>query len=223
MDDRARYDAIADWYEREFTTGPLGSEPRDPALRLLGSGHGTLLDVACGGGAHTAAFAEAGWDVTGVDISPEQLRYAAGRGVRVVQADAAALPFDDGSFDAAVSLWLHTDADDFAAVVREVARVLRPERPFVYVGAHPCFIGPHSRFVVGAPAPVLHAGYLQTGRYSGGPAINPDGLRAKVGAVHLPLADFMAAFLTAGLRLEHLEEPAAGREYPYMVALRWRR
>ena len=222
MGDRARYDAIADWYEREFTTGPLAAEPREPALRLLGPATGSLLDIGCGGGAQTAAFAAAGWDVTGADVSPEQLRYAAGRAVRVVEADAAALPFEKGSFDAAVSLWLHTDADDFAAVVREVARVLRPHGPFVYVGAHPCFIGPHSRFVVGARAPVLHPGYRKTGRYDDGP-FAPTGLRAKVGAVHLTLDDFMRAFLAAGFRLEHLEEPSGGREYPYMLALRWRR
>ncbi len=223
MGQGARYDGIADWYEREFTTGPMAAEPREPALRLLGPGMGSLLDVACGGGAHSAAFADAGWDVTGIDESGEQLRYAAGRGVRVVHADAASLPFPDESFDAAVCLWLHTDADDFAAVVREVARVLRPGGPFVYVGAHPCFIGPHSRFVVGAAAPVLHPGYGETGRYFEGAAISPEGLRAKVGAVHLPLADFMHAFLAAELRLEHLEEPFGGREFPYMVALRWRR
>jgi SAM-dependent methyltransferase len=224
MGQRARYDGIEDWYEQVFTTGPLAGEPREPALRLLGPAAGSLLDVACGGGGHTAAFAEAGWDVTGVDESADQLRYAAARGVRVVQADAGSLPFADSSFDAVVSIWLHTDADDFAAVVREVARVLRRGGPFVYVGAHPCFIGPHSRFVVGAAAPVLHPGYHATGRYSEGPAIwNPEGLRTKVGALHLPLADFMHAFLDAGLGLEHFEEPAGGREYPYMVALRWRR
>jgi SAM-dependent methyltransferase len=222
MGSRARYDAIADWYEREFATGPLAAEPRAPALRLLGPASGSLLDVGCGGGAHTAAFADAGWDVTGVDVSAEQLRYAAARGVRTVRADAAALPFEDASFDAAVSVWLHTDADDFAAVVREVARVLRPESPFVYVGGHPCFIGPHSRFAVGAPAPVLQPGYRKTGRYDEGP-FPPTGLRAKVGAVHLPLDDFMRAFLTPGFRLEHVEEPVADREYPYMIALRWRR
>jgi SAM-dependent methyltransferase len=201
----------------------MAAAPREPALRLLGPGTGSLLDVACGGAAHTAAFAEAGWDVTGVDESAEQLRYASGRGVRVEQADAASLPFADASFDAVVSIWLHTDADDFAAVVQEVARVLRAGGAFVYVGAHPCFIGPHSRFVVGAPAPVLHPGYRETGRYFEGAAISPEGLRAKVGAVHLPLDEFMQAFLAAGLHLEHLEEPTGGREFPYMVALRWRR
>ena len=80
----------------------------------------------------------------------------------------------------------------------------------------------HSRFVVGEPAPVLHTGYRELGRYVEGAAISPEGLRAKVGTVHLPLGEFMWAFLATGFRLEHFEEPGP-REYPYMVALRWRR
>lgn len=218
----ARYDDVADWYEREFTMSPLAGEAREPALRLLGAPAGSLLDVGCGGGGHTAAFAEAGWGVTGVDESAEQLRFAQTRGVTTVEADATGLPFGDECFDAAVCIWLHTDAEDFAGVVREVARVLRPEGPFVYVGAHPCFVGPHSRFIGAEGAPILNPRYRETQRYFEGPAISPEGLRAKVGAVHLPLATFMRAFLDAGLRLEHFEEPGP-RPYPHMVATRWRR
>ena len=48
------------------------------------------------------------------------------------------------------------------------------------------------------------------------------GLRAKVGATHLPLAEFLQAFLDAGLALERVEEPGA-RDYPIVIALRCRR
>ena len=132
---RARYDGVADWYERVFATGELAYEPRDAAMRLLGTGPGRLLDVGCGTGAHTAAFAEHDWQVLGVDISSDQLRLARERGLEVVLGDAAELSFDDASFDAVVSMWTHTDVDDFSALLREVARVLRPGGPFVYVGA----------------------------------------------------------------------------------------
>jgi hypothetical protein len=59
-------------------------------------------------------------------------------------------------------------------------------------------------------------------RYEEGPAISPEGLRARVGAVHVPLDRFLQAFLDAGLRLERFEE-LRNREYPYLVALRCRR
>jgi SAM-dependent methyltransferase len=218
----ARYDGVAEWYDREFATGDLAVAPRDATLRLLGDGPGRLLDVGCGTGAHTVALVDHAWDAVGVDISEDQLRLARERGLDVVRADAAELPFEDATFDAVVSMWTHTDVDDFAALVREVARVLRPGGPFVYVGAHPCFVGPHSRFISAEGVPELHPGYWQTGRYDEGPAISPHGLRAKVGAAHLPLSLFVQSFLVEDLRLEYFEELKT-REYPYTVALRCRR
>jgi SAM-dependent methyltransferase len=188
-------------------------------LGLLGPGPGRLLDVGCGGGSHMLAFAEAGWTPVGVDVSEAQLALARARGCDVVNARAEALPFDDASFDAAVSMWTHTDVDDYAATLREIVRVLRPASPFVHLGVHPCFVGPHSQFVGGVGLPILHPGYRTTGRYDEAPGISPTGLRARVGAAHLPLADLLQAFLDAGLRLERVEEPGA-REYPVPLAIR---
>ena len=218
----ARYNGLAEWYDREFgSDGPA----RQTALRLLGDGPGRVLDVGCGTGAHTVAFTERGWDVVGVDISEDLLEHARTRGVTVVNADAGSLPFADASFDAVVSMWTHTDVDDFAGVTREVARVLQPGGAFVYVGAHPCFVGPHSLFVGAVGVPQLHAGhYRRAGRYADAPGISPTGLRARVGATHLPLAPFIQAFADAGLRIERFEEPEAeNRDFPYMVAIRARR
>ena len=135
---------------------------------------------------------------------------------------AESLPFDDDSFDAAVSLWTHTDVDDWPAALREARRIVRVGGPFVYVGVHPCFVGPHSLFAEGRGVPQLHAGwYRQSGRYDEAPGISPTGLRAKVGATHLPLAEFLQAFLDAGFALEQVEEPGSG-DYPIAIALRCR-
>jgi SAM-dependent methyltransferase len=223
VEGQARYDGVADWYDREFATSPLAEPLRESVLRLLGEGSGRqLLDVGCGTGAHDLVYAEHGWTVTGVDISEDQLRLARERGIQVVHADAVAMPFDDASFDAAVATWLHTDVGDFAAVLREIARLLRAQAPFVYIGAHPCFVGPHSRFEAAENVPVLHPGYGRTDYYTSSPGTREEGLRARVGAWHLPLGRLVQSFLDAGFRIERLEE--AGRdEYPYMLALRCRR
>lgn len=219
----ARYDGLAEWYDREFLGVAPEPATREAVIQLLGGGPGRLLDVGCGTGARTIMFREHDWSVTGVDLSEDMLRLARERGLDVVRADAGALPFDNASFDAVVSLWTHTDIDDFAALLAEASRVLRPGGTFVYVGAHPCFVGPHSRFIAAQGVPELHPGYLRAGRYdSAAPGVGPDGLRAKVGGVHLPLGGFIQSFLAAGLTLERFAE-LENRPYPFIVALRCRR
>jgi SAM-dependent methyltransferase len=216
----ARYDGLSDWYEATLLGDPVVP---DTACRLLGTGPGRLLDVGCGTGFHTVRFVEAGWSVLGVDPSDDQLRLARGRDLEVVQGRGEELPFGAGEFDAAVSIWTHTDVDDFAAVCREVARVLKPGAPFVYAGIHPCFVGPHSFFLAGEGVPELHPGwYRRAGRYEDAPGVTAQGLRARVGATHLPLAEFLQAFLDPGFVLERIEEPGP-RDYPHVIAVRWRR
>ncbi len=57
-----------------------------------------------------------------------------------------------------------------------------------------------------------------------GPGLSPTGLRARVGAVHLPLGELLQTFLAAGLVIERFEEPQLDdREYPHWLALRARR
>lgn len=221
----SRYDGIADWYDCDFL-GEVNAPEQAVASRLLGRGPGRLLDLGCGTGAKTITFRDSGWDVTGADISEDMLRLARDRGLEVDRADAAALPFDDASFDAVASLWTHTDVDQFGAAVGEVARVLRPGSPFVYAGAHPCFVGPHSRFIRAEDVPELHPGYLDEGRYGleAAGVGSEEGLRAKVGATHLTLNRFVHSFLDAGLTLERFEElELENRPYPFAVVLRWRR
>jgi ubiquinone/menaquinone biosynthesis C-methylase UbiE len=220
----ARYDGIADWYDAEFQPAPLEGEAWETLSRLLGRGSGSLIDVGCGTGAYGPGLAGLGWDVTGVDISEDMLRRARAKGVRTVQADATALPFPAASFDAAISVFTNTDLDDLAPVLREIERVLRPGAPLVYLAVHPCFVGPHSKYDPDTGLPELHAGwYRHVGRYTEAPGIwRSSGVRIRVGATHLPLGLFLQTFLDAGLRLERIEEPEA-LEYPFGLALRWRK
>jgi hypothetical protein len=94
----------------------------------------------------------------------------------------------------------------------------------VYVGVHPCFVGPHSVYDVDRGAPELHPGwYRLTGRYDKAPGIwRSAGVRIRVGASHLPLGLFLQTFLDAGLELDRVEEPDE-REFAFGLAFRWRR
>jgi ubiquinone/menaquinone biosynthesis C-methylase UbiE len=91
-----------------------------------------VLDVACGTGNLALPAARAGATVTGVDIAPnlvEQARANAAReglNVQFDEGDAEALPYDDASFDAVVTMFgaMFAPRPDLAAA--ELKRVCRP-------------------------------------------------------------------------------------------------
>lgn len=90
------------------------------------------LDVACGTGNAAVRAAEAGAQVTGVDLTPELFDAArleaaqAGVTVDWVQGDAEELPFEDDSFDVVLSTFGCMFAPRHAVAASEIARVLRP-------------------------------------------------------------------------------------------------
>jgi ubiquinone/menaquinone biosynthesis C-methylase UbiE len=90
------------------------------------------IDIGCGNGAFTQLLAEqcASLSIDGVDPSEGQLAFARQRlGAHAAtfrQGDAMALPFPDGSFDAAVMALVVFFIPDPAKGVAEMARVVRP-------------------------------------------------------------------------------------------------
>ena len=84
------------------------------------------LDVACGTGNYTTALAETGLQMIGIDVSRQMLASARAKSSAVawVNGDAAALPFVDRAFDAAVcTMALHHFRQPERAF-REIARML---------------------------------------------------------------------------------------------------
>jgi ubiquinone/menaquinone biosynthesis C-methylase UbiE len=122
--------ALGDYHRfAQATVWPLGAE----LVAACGIRPGQrVLDVAAGTGNVALRAAEAGADVVASDLTPEQLeagrREAAARGLALgwVEADAEALPFDDGAFDVVTSLFGAMFAPDHQAVADELVRVCRP-------------------------------------------------------------------------------------------------
>ena len=217
----ARYDGQTEWYET-FASGESFAATRACAARLLGRGPGRCLDLGCGTGLTIPLLVDAGWSVVGADVSADQLRAAerhAGSEVELVQADAHALPFADGAFDAVVSVLTHTDFDDPARVFAETHRVLRAGGTFVYVGVHPCFASPFvERSEEGVPVG-LRPGYREQGWQFLPPDRESTRIRARVGINHLPLAGLLNAIAGSGFRIEHVEEPGE-TDPPMNIALK---
>jgi SAM-dependent methyltransferase len=91
-----------------------------------------VLDVAAGSGNPAIPAAQAGARVTALDLAPSLLeigrRRARNAGVDIdwVEGDAEALPFDDESFDVALSVVGVQFAPRHELAARELARVVRP-------------------------------------------------------------------------------------------------
>jgi demethylmenaquinone methyltransferase/2-methoxy-6-polyprenyl-1,4-benzoquinol methylase len=135
---RAMFNRIAPRYDllNRLMSGGLDRAWRSVAADVadLRPG-GRALDLCTGTGDLALALAERvgpGGEVVGVDFAEAMLERArakaAGRPVtaRFELADALALPFPDGSFDAATVAFGARNLDDLDAGLREMARVVRP-------------------------------------------------------------------------------------------------
>jgi len=135
---RGLFAPLGPTYDRYASALSFGQDPRWRRFlvaRLPVGADDVVLDVATG----TAAVAlelvrQTGCSVVGLDQSPEMLDEARRRlllaaetkRVRLVEASAQALPFEDASFDGLTAAYLLRYLDDLPTDLGELARVLRP-------------------------------------------------------------------------------------------------
>ena len=95
-----------------------------------------ILDIGCGGGFLSNALAETGFQVTGIDASPESLRVAQAhdstKTVQYLEADAYKIPFPDQSFDVITAMDFLEHVEHPELVVKEVSRLLKPNGLFIF-------------------------------------------------------------------------------------------
>lgn len=129
----------ASWREIPGTRGTIWQAATDLMIAALAIRPDMrVLDVACGPGEPTisiaAAIAPTGGQVVATDLTPEMLdsaeEHARKRGIGNItfhQADAEALPFLDGSFDAVTCRFGVMIFPDVQRALGEMRRVLAPE------------------------------------------------------------------------------------------------
>jgi demethylmenaquinone methyltransferase / 2-methoxy-6-polyprenyl-1,4-benzoquinol methylase len=125
----AMFDGVARRYDLTNTVLTAGQDRRWRSLtrEALGLQAGEkVLDLAAGTAVSTVELARSGAWCVAADFSIGMLRAGARREVPKVAADALALPFRDGAFDAVtISFGLRNVADPDRALA-EMARVTRP-------------------------------------------------------------------------------------------------
>ncbi|NEW93622.1 class I SAM-dependent methyltransferase [Rhodopseudomonas sp. BR0M22] len=187
------------------------------------------LDLGCGEGTNTRAVARLGASMTGLDIAPTFLRHARDSercdplGIDYVLGDGLTLPFANGSFDFVTAFMSMMDMVDQAAVLREVARILKPGGFLQFSILHPCFVPPTRRNIrdaQGAPVAVEVADYFDEsdGRVERWlfSSVSPEQQAAltpfAVPRFHRTLSTWVAMIVGAGLVIEAFGEPMASEE-----------
>ena len=112
--------------------------------RLLAGAAGDVLEIGGGTGANLPCYGPAVTSLTITEPQPPMLRrlehtvreHSAGQpgpSARVLRAPAEDLPFDDHSFDVAVSTLVLCGVDDQPRALRELRRVLRPGGRLLFI------------------------------------------------------------------------------------------
>jgi SAM-dependent methyltransferase len=145
---------------------PIAERLADTADLRAGS---SVLDVATGSGNMAIAAARLGAEVTGIDYVGSLLERAGERAaaerlpVAFCHGDAEDLPFDDGAFDATVSVMGAMFAPDHRRAADEILRVTRPGgtvalaswRPDGFIGAMFGTVAAYVRPPAGLDSPML--------------------------------------------------------------------
>ena len=127
---RSMFDRIAPVYDvmnRVMTVG-LDRRWRRLTVEAVVQPGFRVLDACCGTGDLAIAAEREGGIVTGLDFSGEMLVRARRKSETIewMQGDVLALPYADGSFDAATVGFGVRNVADLGAALRELRRVLRP-------------------------------------------------------------------------------------------------
>ena len=107
--------------------------------RLLAGASGDVLEIGAGTGANLSCYGPAVGSLTVTEPQPAMLRHlernvrARWPAARVLRAPAEDLPFDDDSFDVAVSTLVLCGVDDQPRALRELRRVLRPGGRLLFI------------------------------------------------------------------------------------------
>jgi SAM-dependent methyltransferase len=219
MPDRTRPDAadLAAAWEKNAANWIAWARPeghdsywrfnRDLFLELVPPPPARILDLGCGEGRFSRDLKALGYDVVGVDRSPTLVAAAceADPSLEVHEADAAALPLGDASFDIVIAFMSLQDMDDMDGAVREAARVLVDDGVLCLAVVHPLNSAGEFESREDDSAFVVRGTYLDESYYFD--YVERDGYEMEFASRHRPLEAYVRALAEAGFVIEDLREP----------------
>ncbi len=211
---RCEWEAVAAVYARGKAAAALPDDLCCPLLPADLRGQ-RILDAGCGPGQVSRFLARQGAAVVGVDISQALISRARADeaacplGITYLVHDLTeALPFDEGTFDIAVSVMALMDMEDPLAAVRHIGRTVRIGGLLVCSLLHPCFYRP--KFTAdGTGVDLGH--YFDRARIEGRYIEADDGTRAAYRQFHRTLGDYLNTLADGGFGLVRLVEPGDTR------------
>lgn len=110
-----------------------------------------VFDLCCGMGRHAMALADAGFNVTGLDLSEVLLAEAKERDhegkIEWLHGDMRNVPYEDERFDAVVNLFTSfgyfSEDEENKRVIHEIARLLKPSGRFLIDYINPEYVREH--------------------------------------------------------------------------------
>lgn len=214
---------VAEWYDGLLESGGDSFQSKvimPNLLRVLDPKKGqNILDVACGQGYFTRAFAQNGATTVGCDISKELIALAvkgSPETIKYVTTPANDLSFaESGSMDAVTIILALQNIEDLLGTLQECSRVLKPGGRLLFVLNHPAFRIPQ-RSSWGWEDVVGGAGkqYRRIDAYMSDAKLEIDmSPGEKVAAkkkltvsFHRPMQSYFKALTKAGLAVTKLEE-----------------
>jgi SAM-dependent methyltransferase len=206
----------------------------DPVmLRLCGDAAGRrMLDLGCGEGRFCRMLGGRGARTVGLDLTRQMVEAAAsrdaGRG-SYIRSGAERLPFTSESFDVVVSYVTLVDITGYREAIAEAARVLRPGGRLVV--ANLGFVTASDGWLRDEQGRRL---YHRVDRYAEERPLQLEWAGMRIVNWHRPLANYMQAYLGAGLVLREFLEPVPTDEslrddpefedwfrVPFFTVMRW--
>ena len=214
---------VAHWYNKMLEEGGDTYQAQvvlPNLVRLMGVKPGVrVLDLACGQGFFSRAFAAQGGEVTGVDISSDLISFAkksSPKEIKYIVASAEDLAkLSDASFDVVALVLAIQNIEAPHKVFKECARVLTPKGKLFIVLNHPAFRIPKESSW--GYDDMTETQYRRVDRYMSETKTLIDMMPSKPGSVttvsfHRSLQYYFKTLANAGFAITRLEEWLSHRE-----------